>query len=101
MLKSENWAGVWGDEIPVNKKTIRPLWIIPLRFLAKIPFFFFGKKGKNVWRQFEVNIFYYFMDITRMMSYIRYFRVANDFLKAPKNHVSWQVCDYLKSKNIR
>jgi len=101
MLKSENWAGVWGDEIPVNKKTIRPLWIIPLRFLAKIPFFFFGKKGKNVWRQFEINIFYYFMDITRMMSNIRYFRVVNDFLKAPKNHVSWQVCDYLKSKNIR
>ena len=29
MLKKENWGNVWGDDIPINKKYIRPLWILP------------------------------------------------------------------------
>jgi asparagine synthase (glutamine-hydrolysing) len=96
MLKSENWAGVWSEDIPVNKKTIRPLWIVPLRFLAKALFLF---SERNKWHQFEINIFYYFMDVTRMMSTIGYIRVVKDIFKKPKNHVSWQVEDYLKIKN--
>jgi len=98
MLKDENWANVWGDDIPVNKKTIRPLWLIPLRFLAKIPFVFLGKKR---WHQFETNFFYYFMDVTRMMCTTNYLRVVKDITKKPAHHVSWQVEDYLKSKNIK
>lgn len=96
MLKSENWGGVWRNSIPVNKKTIRPLWIIPLRFLAKIPFIILGKEK---WHQFETNFFYYFMDVTKMMCTSNYLRVIKDIRKKPAHHVSWQVNDYLKSKN--
>jgi len=95
MLKSENWAGVWGDDIPINKKTIRPLWVIPLRLLAKTPFVFIGKKR---WHQFETGIFYYFMDVTKMICIKGYFTVIKDVFKGPRNHVSWQVEDYIKSK---
>ena len=95
MLKDENWANVWGDDILVNDKNIRPLWIVPLRFLAKIPFALLGKRR---WHQFERGFFYYFMDVTKMICIKRYFSVVKDALKQPRNHVSWQVEDYIKSK---
>ena len=95
MLKSENWGGVWGEDIPVNKKTIRPLWLIPLRFIAKLPFVLFGKKA---WHQFETAVFYYFMDVTKMICIKGYLTVIKDVFKGPRNHLSWQVKDYIKSK---
>ncbi len=33
-LRNANWGGVW-DDIPVNRKTVRPLAIVPLRLIAK------------------------------------------------------------------
>jgi len=98
MLKEQNWGGVWGNDIPVNKKTIRPSWIIPLRILAKGFFLIFGKKR---WHRFETIFFYYFMDVTRMMCSINYISVLKAIFKRPRHHVSWQVEDYLKSKNIK
>ncbi len=100
MLKTENWAGVWGDDIPVNKKNIRPIWIIPLRFIAKLFFALLGKKGKEWWHQFEINIFYYFMDVTRMICIASYSKVIKSIFQKPKNHVSWQVYYYLEDKDI-
>jgi len=95
MLKNENWGGVWGDDIPVNNKTLRPLWIIPLRFLFKMPFSLFGNRGRDWWHQFDINVFYYWMDGTRMTCNINYIRSLFDLVKKPQNHVSWQVEDYL------
>ena len=96
MLKTNNYGNVWGDDIPLNKKTIVPKWIIPLRFICKIPFGFFGKEGKKSWKQFDMSFFYYFRDVTHMMDTINYIRIIKDIFKRPNFHVSWQVKDYLK-----
>ena len=98
MLRTQNWGGVWDDDIPVNKKTIRPSWIIPLRTLIKAVFILFGKKK---WHRFEIIAFYYFMDVTRMMCSINYSSVLRAAFKEPRHHVSWQSDEYLKSKNIK
>ena len=96
MLKNKNFGNVWGDDIPVNKKTITPKWIIPLRFICKIPFSLFGKRGKKAWKQFDMSFFYYFRDSTHMMDTQSYIRIIKDILKKPIFHVSWQAKDYLK-----
>lgn len=59
-VKRKNFGVVWGDDIPINKKKITTKWLIPLRSTCKIPFSFFGKKGKKTWKQFDINFFYYF-----------------------------------------
>ncbi len=100
MLENENWGDVWEDDIPINNKTLRPLWVIPLRFLFKIPFSLFGNKGKDWWHQFDINVFYYWRDVTRMMCTTKYIRVLADLMKKPQNHVSWQSEDYLNKKDI-
>jgi asparagine synthase (glutamine-hydrolysing) len=101
MLSKNNFANVWKDEIPVNSKTITPKWVIPLRFFCKVPFALFGKKGKSLWHRFEIIFFFYWMDNTRMMSSISYWRVIKSIWKVPQNHVSWQVKDYLKNHHIK
>lgn len=98
MLRTQNWGGVWDDAIPVNKKTIRPRWLVPLRMLMKAGFMFLGKKR---WHRFETIFFYYFMDVTRMMCSINYLAVLRAAFRGPRHHVSWQADEYLKSKNIK
>ena len=87
---------MYGDDIPVNKKTIVPKWLIPLRFICKLPFGLFGKKGKKAWKQFDMNFFYYFRDITHMMNTQNYTRIIKDIFKKPSFHVAWQSKDYIK-----
>ncbi len=100
MLKKNNWANVWGDNIPINKKSIVPSWIIPLRFIAKIPFVLFGSKRKDYWHQFEGAFFHYWMDVTHMINVVPYTRVVKDIFRKPRHAVSWMVEDYiLKIKN--
>ncbi len=96
ILKTNNYGNVWGDDIPINKKTIVPKWIIPLRFFCKIPFALFGNEGKKAWKQFDMNFFYYFRDITHMMDTQNYIRIIKDIFKRPSFHVAWQAKDYLK-----
>jgi asparagine synthase (glutamine-hydrolysing) len=98
MLKKNNFSGVWGEDIPVNKKTISPKWILPLRFLFKVLFSTLGEKGKKFWHEFETVFFYYWMDNTRMMSTLSYWRVIKSIGKKPQNHVSWQAVDYIRDK---
>jgi asparagine synthase (glutamine-hydrolysing) len=98
MLKKNNFSGVWGEDIPVNKKTISPKWILPLRFLFKVLFSTLGEKGKKFWHEFEAVFFYYWMDNTRMMSTLSYWRVVKSIGKKPQNHVSWQAVDYIRDK---
>ena len=54
MLKQQNFGDVWNDDL-LLQKIISPKWIIPLRFICKIPFGFFGSKGKKTWKQFDIN----------------------------------------------
>ena len=95
MLKKKIFGNVWGKDIPVNKKTITPKWIIPLRFICKIPFGIFGKRGKKAWKQFDINFFYYFIDVTHMMDTQNYLKVIKDFFKKPRNAYSWLAENYL------
>ncbi len=97
MLKNENFGYVWGSGIPVNKKTIVPIWLIPIRFIFKLPFSIFGTKGKKAWRQLEVSLFYYWMDVSHMVDEINYFLMIKSIFKKPRNHVSWKAIDYLEA----
>ena len=97
MLKKNNFGGVWNDKILINRKKISPIWIVPLRFLAKIPFAFFGSFGKKAWKQFHVNVFNYWIDPTLMICNTSYSIILKDIFKKPRNSVSWISKKYLKS----
>ena len=62
----------------------------------KIPFSFFGKRGKKAWKQFDINFFKYFMSIPHTWDMFNYIRIIKDIFKGPRNSVSWQSEDYLK-----
>jgi asparagine synthase (glutamine-hydrolysing) len=97
MLKKKNFGNVWDNDIPVNKETITPKWIVPLRFICKIPFGLFGTKGKDAWKNFEKSVFYYWMDVTHMSDTTSYLRMIGDIFKMPRSHVSWHTEDYLEN----
>lgn len=91
-LHESNWGNVW-DFIPVNKLEIRPKWISPLRFVAKIicaPF------GKGFWHKIEKKVFYYFMDLSCNISVISYWKSLFS-LKIARNFVSWHSYKYLEA----
>ena len=87
--------------IPVNKKTIVPKWVIPLRFLVKVPFAVLGSKGKSYWHQFEISFFYYWMDVTHSANTVSYWRSITDVFRSPRNSVSWMVEDYINNLKNR
>jgi asparagine synthase (glutamine-hydrolysing) len=96
MLVNENWGGVWVDNMPINKKNLRPLWVIPIRFIFKLFFSLFGKKGKTLWHQFDTNIFYYWTDVTFKMKSIPYIEVVLSFNKRPRKvETPWLSQKYL------
>ena len=97
MLKKNNFGEVWRSSIYFCKKNIVPKWVIPLRFICKIPFGIFGKLGIKAWKQFDINFFKYFTSIPHTWEMFSYIRVIKDIFKKPRNSVSWQVIDYLKS----
>ena len=97
MIKKNNYGNVWNDNFLINRKTITPKWIIPLRFACKIFFGLFGKVGKRAWKQFDINFFKYFLSIPHTWDMLNYIRVIKDIFKKPRNSVSWQVEDYLKN----
>jgi len=96
MLKKNNWGNVWGDDIPVNKKEISPKWIIPIRFMFKIPFGLLGTKGKNLWHQFDISFFQYWMDVTHQLDLFSYIEIIRGFSKGGKNLDSYGSKKYLK-----
>lgn len=96
MLVAENWGGVWRD-VPVNAKTVRPHWIRPLRFAAKlahVPF------GADVWHRFERRYFQYWMTGGGQSVVVPYSTVAND-RRGARNAVSWLTEAYLESHSLR
>jgi asparagine synthase (glutamine-hydrolysing) len=90
MLHEENWGGVWG-EVPVNAKAIRPHWLRPLRFVAKLahaPF------GADAWHRFERQYFQYWMG-GGGHSAIKPYGVAAADRRGARNGIAWLTEAYL------
>lgn len=95
MLHSENWGGVW-TQIPVNRKTIRPRWLVPLRLAAKAAFVPFGAER---WHRFERQAFTYWMDATCNYACVPYWRAATD-QRGQRLSVSWLSEQYLARHGV-
>lgn len=98
MLKKKNFGNVWGEDIPVNKKTITPKWIIPLRFICKIPFGLFGNRGKEAWKNFEVIFFHYWMDVIHLNDLVDFLLRLKYYFDNPRSVVSFISKDYLNRR---
>lgn len=95
MLHNRNWGGVWRD-IPLNRKTIRPRWLAPLRLAAKLAH---APLGADRWHRFERRFFQYWMDTTCNAAVVPYGRAARD-ARGARNGVSWLGEAYLVAKGI-
>jgi asparagine synthase (glutamine-hydrolysing) len=96
MLRSENWGGVWRD-VAVNRKTIRPHWIRPLRQLARAahaPF------GRDAWHHFEKRYFRYWMENGSHSAIRRYADVVRD-ARGARHGIAWLTEDYLRRKSLQ
>ncbi len=95
MLTRANWGGVWQD-LPVNRKTIRPLSIVPVRLAAKLlhaPF------GRERWHSFERRFFQYWLDPTCTSACVPYSRVRRD-TRGARHHIAWLAELYLERHGI-
>ena len=90
MLRRENWGSVWQD-IPINRQNIRPLSIIPLRWLAKA---IFAPFGKVAWYRFQQQYLQYWMEPTCNTAVIPYGTFARD-RRGARNSISWLAEQYL------
>ena len=90
MLSKNNWADVWAD-IPLNKKNIRPAWILPVRNVLKIGFAPFGRQK---WHNFEKRYLSYFTDLVGNYAIYPYSYIATSE-KIGRNSVSWHTNHYL------
>ena len=91
-----NLGGVW-ENIPINKKSIKPNWIAPLRFFAKAILFSLNKK--HLWNQVERSIFYYWMEPYRSYYPKGYKDVLSD-TRGQRYYMSWWIEKYAKNHNI-
>jgi asparagine synthase (glutamine-hydrolysing) len=90
MLQNADWGGVWRS-IPINRKSVRPRWLIPLRLLAKaahVPL------GANTWHEFERRYLQYWMEATCNPACVPYSRVWRD-RRGARNHIAWLAEAYL------
>ncbi len=95
MLINANWGGVW-QGVPVNRKTIRPLTVVPLRLAAKLlhaPF------GSERWHRFERRYFQYWMDATCNAACVPYDRVRRD-TRGARHHIAWLAELYLARHGV-
>ncbi len=95
MLANANWGGVWRD-IPVNRKTVRPLWLVPLRALLKAAH---APLGRERWHRFEKRYLQYFMDITCHSASVPYGRAARD-RRGARHAVAWLAEAYLARHDL-
>ena len=95
MLTNANWGGVWQD-VPVNRKTIRPLSVVPVRLAAKLlhaPF------GRERWHRFERRYFQYWLDATCNAACVPYERVRSD-TRGARHHIAWLAELYLARHGV-
>lgn len=85
MLRNADWGGVWGPEVPLNRRRIRPRWLIPARLVAKAAAAPFGRAR---WHRFEKRVFGYWMDGLGTAAVVPYGRVLADS-RGPRNAMAW------------
>jgi asparagine synthase (glutamine-hydrolysing) len=95
MLTSENWGGVW-QNVPVNAKTIRPQWLRPIRFAAKVAFAPFGR---DAWHRFEQRYLHYWMAPGSHDAIRNYMTVVRD-RRGARHGVAWLAEAYLKAHGL-
>jgi len=96
VLEADNWGDVWKD-LPVNAKTIRPRWLVPLRLTAKIAFAPFGAER---WHRAERRLFGWWMDSLRVSAIVPYSKALADN-RGPRNAIGWLIERYLGMHNVR
>jgi asparagine synthase (glutamine-hydrolysing) len=95
MLTNANWGGVWQD-VPVNRKTIRPLSVVPVRLAAKL---LHAPLGQGRWHQFERRYFQYWLDATCNSACVPYGRVRRD-TRGARHHIAWLAELYLARHGV-
>jgi asparagine synthase (glutamine-hydrolysing) len=95
MLDEQNWGGVW-NRMPVNAKTIKPDWIRPIRFAAKVAH---SPLGRERWHQFERRYFQYWMSATGASACVPYWRAIRDSGGA-RHGVAWLARSYLDRHGV-
>jgi asparagine synthase (glutamine-hydrolysing) len=94
-LRNANWGGVW-DDIPVNRTTVRPLVIAPLRLMAKA---LHAPLGQERWHRFERRYFQYWMDATANSACVPYDLVRRD-RRGARHHIAWLAELYLARHGV-
>ena len=94
-LIAENWGGVWRD-IPINPLRIRPGWLRPIRFAAKLAH---APLGRARWHRFEKRVFDYWMATTCAYAFVPYGRVAGD-RRGHFSAIAWHIEDYLRGQGL-
>lgn len=92
MLQAENWGGVW-QNIAVNRKTIRPHWIRPLRQVARAAH---AALGREAWHRFERRYLRYWMENGSHSAVRPYLEIAGD-RRGARHGVAWLTEAYLRS----
>ncbi len=95
MLTAADWGGVWRDW-PVNAKTIRPRWIVPLRLAAKAVH---APLGRDRWHRFERRWFQYWMELTCNPAIVPYSAYVRD-RRGHLHSISWHTQAYLADKGL-
>jgi asparagine synthase (glutamine-hydrolysing) len=90
MLHRANWGGVW-REIPVNRRTVRPLWLAPIRLSAKLAH---APLGSVRWRHFERRFLLHFLEPWCGSAFVAYRRICSD-RRGARHAVAWLSEAYL------
>ena len=95
MLRNADWGGVWAD-VPVNRRRIRPRWMIPFRLAAKAAY---APLGRTRWHRFERRVFSYWLDTLGTAALVPYARVLTD-RRGARNAMAWLAEDFLASNGV-
>lgn len=95
MLHDANWGGVWRD-IPVNRKTIRPRWLIPIRYIAKLAH---APLARDRWRAFERRYLLHWMEPWCGSAFVPYLHIACD-RRGARHAVAWLAEAYLQRHGL-
>lgn len=95
VLTADNWGGVWRD-VPVNAKTIRPRWIVPLRLVAKAVY---APLGPEAWHRFERRAFVWWTDPLSVSAIVPYAQALAD-RRGARHSVAWIADAYLARHGV-
>ena len=94
-LSALDWGGVWRG-VPVNRRTVRPAWLAPIRLAAKAAH---APLGRARWREAERRWFAWWMDNLGNYGLVPYRRVVAD-RRGHRNAISWHTEAYLNRHGL-